>query len=74
MPNIQERVDSESKLYVSLPAISSNDDPLAWWKAHRQEMPMLSKVARKFLCIPATNVPSESVQLWAHEHADVPTL
>ncbi len=49
------------KLYLSLTAISADSDPLAWWKAHVEEIPMLSKVARKYLCIPATSVPSERV-------------
>ncbi|KAI2649132.1 E3 SUMO-protein ligase ZBED1 [Labeo rohita] len=61
MPSIQERIDSEIKLYVSLPAISADSDPLSWWKAHVEEISMLSKVARKYLCIPATSVPSETV-------------
>ncbi len=61
MPSIQEKIDSEVKLYLSLPAISADSDPLAWWKAHVEEMQMLSKVARKYLCIPATSVPSERV-------------
>lgn len=61
MPSLQEKIDSEVKLYLSLPAISADSDPLAWWKAHVEEMQMLSKVARKYLCIPATSVPSERV-------------
>ncbi|KAK0146663.1 putative AC9 transposase [Merluccius polli] len=61
MPSTQEKLDSEVKLYLSLPAISAEADPLAWWKAQVEEMPMLLKVARKYLCIPATSVPSERV-------------
>lgn len=57
----RERVTMEVKLYLSLPPISSDADPLAWWKAHVQELPLLGNVARKFLCIPATSVPSERV-------------
>jgi len=56
-----KKLNSELKLYLSLPAISADADPLDWWKAHVKEMPMLSKVARKYLCIPATSVPSERV-------------
>lgn len=61
MPSIQQKADSEVKLYLSRPAISADADPLVWWKAHVEERPMLSKVARKYLCIPATSVPSERV-------------
>ncbi|XP_068122242.1 E3 SUMO-protein ligase ZBED1-like [Hyperolius riggenbachi] len=57
--NIHEKVLSEVSMYISLPTISSDADPLSWWKMHRQEMPRLANVARKYLCIPATSVPSE---------------
>lgn len=58
---LKKRVIAEVKLYMSQPPISSDTDPLAWWKIHAQELPLLGKVARKFLCIPATSVPSETV-------------
>lgn len=38
----------------------ADTDPLAWWKSHVQELPLLGNVAR-FLCIPATSEPSERV-------------
>ncbi|CAL9708203.1 unnamed protein product [Knipowitschia caucasica] len=56
----QEKVEAELKLYLSLPIISAEADPLSWWKTHMDEMPLLSKVA-KYMCIPATSVPSERV-------------
>lgn len=47
---------------MSLPVIDAEADPLAWWKAHHAEqLPMISKVARKYLCAPATSVPLERV-------------
>jgi hAT family C-terminal dimerisation region len=36
-------------------------DPLAWWKGHRETIPVLCQIARKILCIPATSAPSERV-------------
>ena len=35
------------------------EDPLVWWKYNASKFPCLSKIARKFLAIPATEVPSE---------------
>jgi len=39
--------------------IATTEDPLAWWRAHKHKYPLLSKVARKYLSIPATSAPSE---------------
>uniref|UniRef100_H3A5U7 HAT C-terminal dimerisation domain-containing protein n=1 Tax=Latimeria chalumnae TaxID=7897 RepID=H3A5U7_LATCH len=39
---------------------SSRDiDPLAWWKTNQERFPHLSKLARTFLPLPATSIPSE---------------
>lgn len=34
---------------------------LCWWKTHQDRFPALFQVALRFLCIPATSVPSECV-------------
>ena len=40
-------------------AIVSARNPLLWWKLHGNQFPNLAKLARKYLGIPATEVPSE---------------
>ena len=35
------------------------ENPLKWWLSNEKYLPHLSLVARKYLCIPATSVPSE---------------
>jgi len=37
------------------------DEPLPWWKSECVRYPVLAKVAKKFLCLCATSVPSERV-------------
>ena len=34
-------------------------DPLAWWKVNHTRFPNIVQVAMRYLCIPATEVPSE---------------
>jgi inhibitor of KinA sporulation pathway (predicted exonuclease) len=36
-----------------------NIDPLSWWKVHQKEYPILSLMAKDFLIIQSTSVPSE---------------
>ncbi|XP_051575875.1 E3 SUMO-protein ligase ZBED1-like [Myxocyprinus asiaticus] len=49
----------EVSTYTSMPTIPVGKDPLQWWKANEEEFPMLAKLARKVLCIPANSVASE---------------
>ena len=53
--------DPEDELmrYVSEPVMIR--DPLQWWKHYARRFPTLAKLARKFLCIMGTSVPSERV-------------
>ena len=47
--------------YIGLERINRKEDPLEWWRKHEAHLPRLSKLAKKYLAIPATSVPSERV-------------
>ena len=49
----------ESRQYFEECVISRADDPLEWWSKNSRHYSTLVKLARKYLCITATSVPSE---------------
>ena len=59
-PNILIQRDEISS-YWNLACASPDITPLDWWKAHETEYPLLSKIARDYLCIMATSVPCEQL-------------
>ena len=52
-------MDGDLQKYLGDEPLEIDGYILAWWKDNQRRLPTLSKVARKFLCIPATSVPSE---------------
>ena len=57
----QQRVKQEIDQYLTHPQLNIEDDPLSWWKLENVRYPILAKLARKYLCLCATNVPAERV-------------
>lgn len=56
----EERLVSEVQHYNSLPILhDKNINPLTWWAMNKCNFPMLSCLAKQYLCIPATSVASE---------------
>lgn len=47
------------KQYIELPYLDRKCDPLQFWNDKKCLFPRLSKIAQKYLCIPASSVPSE---------------
>ncbi|XP_056119514.1 E3 SUMO-protein ligase ZBED1-like [Rhinichthys klamathensis goyatoka] len=56
---LKDAVEAELNTYMLTPPIDKEEDPLAWWKVHKLSFPRLARLARKYLCIPATSSPSE---------------
>ena len=56
---LAERTRKEVAKYIALEPPIEDQHPLQWWKDNQKRLPLLVKCARKYLCIPATSVPSE---------------
>jgi hypothetical protein len=54
-----EQEQGEFEKYFNLPTASRTVDPFLWWNERKNELPIMSKLARKYLCMSATSVPSE---------------
>ncbi|GBB99410.1 hypothetical protein RclHR1_03510004 [Rhizophagus clarus] len=56
---IEENEDTEFDNYFRTPQASYDTNPFQWWQNNKDSFPVLYELARKYLCIPATSVPSE---------------
>uniref|UniRef100_A0A3B3ZVN8 BED-type domain-containing protein n=1 Tax=Periophthalmus magnuspinnatus TaxID=409849 RepID=A0A3B3ZVN8_9GOBI len=62
----QDHAEEEVTRYKEAPALSlSEGNPLSWWKKHQNEYPLMSQLAKMYMCIPETSVSSECVFLTA---------
>ena len=61
---------NEFDRYLELPQLPKieENDPFEWWSSNKKAYPILAKLARKYLPIPASSVPSERVFSDAGNH------
>ncbi|XP_076849420.1 E3 SUMO-protein ligase ZBED1-like [Brachyhypopomus gauderio] len=52
-------IEKEIKSYLLIPEVDSDVNPLEWWKTQEINFPRLAKLAKKYLCVPASSSPSE---------------
>ncbi|KAK6181734.1 hypothetical protein SNE40_009530 [Patella caerulea] len=55
----EQLFDKEISKYLAMPNLNYEADPLLWWRENGLHLPILCRLARKYLCIPATSSPSE---------------
>lgn len=63
-----EEEDNEVTSYIKLEPIGIRNDPLEWWSKNKSRFPVLAQLARKYLSIPSTSVPSERLFSDAGNH------
>ncbi len=61
MARASDDPDKELAAYMSEKRLAREDNPVEWWKNHREKYQRLSKIAFKYLVIPGTSMPSERV-------------
>lgn len=59
MPESPRTIEHDIEDFLLERKISLAECPLQWWRGKRSKMDFLPKMARKYMCIPATCVPSE---------------
>ncbi|XP_077063574.1 E3 SUMO-protein ligase ZBED1-like [Siphateles boraxobius] len=57
----KEQAHDEVRKYRDVASLSLDGKVLDWWRAHQAEFPLLADLAKTYLCIPGTSVPSERV-------------
>lgn len=55
------RAEEEVTKYRSAPSLPLSEDPLSWWSKNQMMFPLISKLAKRYLCIPGTSVSAERV-------------
>lgn len=52
-------IELELSMYLQASGPDSETNPLEWWKQHEMNFPLVARLAKKYLCIPATSSSSE---------------
>ena len=59
MDKREETPEKEIDNFLSLPTLQQEQDTLEWWRNNGNYYPTLAKLAKEYLCIPATSVPAK---------------
>ena len=61
MQRMQTKIKKEMDIYETFSTPSKTVNVLLWWKRHQNVLPILSKLSRMVLSIPASSAKSERV-------------
>lgn len=59
--NQNDNLDKSFQAYIACDKLPIHENPLKWWKDNEKHFPVIAKIAKKYLSIPATSVPCERV-------------
>ena len=55
------QAEEEVNKFRGAPPVPLSEDPLSWWRKNEIMYPLLSKLGKRYFCIPATSVSAERV-------------
>ena len=58
---LSQITEEEVMAYRLTGCIPVDENPLAWWRSNEHKYPHIAKLARRYLAVPGTSVPSERV-------------
>ncbi|KAL2079766.1 hypothetical protein ACEWY4_025510 [Coilia grayii] len=58
---VADRAKEEVAKYREVAPLPLSENPLKWWSMHEGEYPLLSRQAKRYLCVPGTSVPAERI-------------
>jgi len=64
------KMSKEFEKYFKETPLKSTENSLEWWSKNSHQFPTLAKLAKRYLCIPATSVSTEQVFSVAGEIVD----
>ena len=56
-----QKIKKEITSYLEYPSMEPDTNPLEWWKLENGRFPNLAYLAKKYLCICGTSIPSERI-------------
>ena len=56
-----QKINKEITSYLDHPVLKPDTDPLVWWRDENTRFSNLANLAKRYLCICGTSVPSERV-------------
>ena len=59
--SVHAQCQSNNDTYMAMERLRRKDNPLDWWRQHETHLPRLARLAKKYLSVPSTSVPSERV-------------